>query len=424
MQNLEGLVICKGCLVDEYLIDGLVFKSGIKQKCTNCKKQKICADYKSLALKLKDVISNYFNVVPEDGRYWELAEYQNEGTNFRSTLEGILGHDIAEIDSIIEFICTQDGWSARDGGVRFFVESARFERRTEYADQFHKQWCDLVFEIKTKRRFFSDTARKLFEQIFEEVENLTAYPQHESGIGYSNTKVPVVRTIVEGTRIFRARKCDSKDACSNLIKNPNKELSPPPPQFAQQGRMNAKGVSIFYGATDRKTCIAEMRSSIGNYLVLGSFETVKDIRVLDFKLLESFISKISYFQPNANYQLKRRAFLYNLHSLISAPVITGHDDDYLITQLLAEYLAYVRPKNFDGISFESTQLKGGTNIILFPKEEFTGIRVPELGEEYKVRETQSVLKKFGLEFIEDSVDIYQTEQITYETRPIGMYNLI
>lgn len=419
--NIDELRICRSCLEDQYLKDILNFKRGSKQTCSNCNKKKMCADYKSLALKLKQVISNHFSVVSEDGMLFELIEdYYDEGIDFKTTVRTILGHDIAEIDSIINYICNQDGWAERDGGVRFFEVSARFLRKTEYADELHHQWSDLVTEIKTKRRFFSDNARKLFESIFEGVENLLAYTPHKSGIGYSNLKKPVVHTISVGTKIFRARKCDSEESCKIILEDSEVELSPPPTKFAQQGRMNAKGVSVFYGAFDKKTCISEMRSSIGNYLVLGTFEPVRELRVLDFKLLESFVSKISYFQHDVKYQLKRRAFLHHLHSLISSPVISGHEDEYLITQVLAEYLAYVRPMNFDGISFESTQSRDGSNIILFPKEQCNGLRVSEPDHDDEIEKTQDVLEKFGLKFIKDSEVIYQTEKITYETKLISM----
>lgn len=173
--------------------------------------------------------------------------------------------------------------------------------------------------------------------------------------------------------------------------------------------MNAKGVSVFYGALNPETCIAEMRSSIGNYLVLGTFIPVKDLRVLDFKRLESVVSEISYFQPDARYQILRKEFLHKIHSLISSPVISGHEDEYLITQVLAEYLAYVRENNFDGISFESTQMEDGTNIVLFPKIKPIELKVPNLDED------EEILDSFSLKFINDSVRIHKTEKIKYET---------
>lgn len=417
MSSLEGMVICKGCLDDQYLIKQMLFKeNGQKQKCTNCKKVRICVDYKILAAKLKHVIRNHYSVAEQREIDWGYDNFYSEGENLQDVIENLIG-SISNIESIIDYICTQDAWDAKDGDNRFFENTEVYVNKRIYTDEFHKQWIDLVTELETRRRFFSDNARHLFDKIFQDVENMYAYQPHSSGQGYSSNKVPVIRTITKGTQIFRARRADTDEECKTYVQSPYKELSPPPSKFAQQGRMNAKGVSIFYGALNSETCIAEMRSSIGNYLVLGSFTPAKDLRVLDFKLLESIVSEVSYFQPDARYQILRKQFLHKLHDLISSPIISGHEDEYLITQVLAEYLAYVRENNFDGISFESTQMNGGTNIVIFPKDGLIEFKAPSLDDD----EEESVLDSFGLKFINDSVEVRQTEKIIYETSALGVY---
>ena len=313
MSSLEGMVICKGCLDDQYLIEQMLFKkNGQKQKCTNCNKLRICVDYKVLAAILKNVIRSHYSVAEQWERDWGYDNFYSEGENLQNIIEDLIG-SISDIESIIDYICTQDAWDARNGDNRFFDNTEFYLKKRIYADEFHEQWIDLVTELKTSRRFFSDNARNLFEKIFEDVDNLISiqYP----GKRYPSIQEPVIRVIPHGTNIFRARRADTYEECKSYVKDPKKELSPPPSKFAQQGRMNAKGVSIFYGALDFETCIAEMRSSIGNYLVLGTFTPVKDLRILDFKRLESVISEISYFQPDARYQILRKQFLHKLHDL-------------------------------------------------------------------------------------------------------------
>ncbi|MFW1642075.1 RES family NAD+ phosphorylase [Acinetobacter guillouiae] len=413
MNSLEGMVICKSCLDDQYLIKQMLFnKSGQKQKCTNCNKVRKCVDYKILAVKLKNVIRNHYSIAEQWERDWEYDNFYSEGENLQDVIENLIG-SISNINSIIDYICTQDAWDAKDGDNRFFDNTEVYVKKRIYADEFHKQWIDLVTELKTSRRFFSDNARDLFGQIFKDVENLIS-------IQNPSIQEPVIRVILNGTPIFRARRADTYEECKSYVKNPKKELSPPPSKFAQQGRMNAKGVSVFYGALNAETCIAEMRSSIGNYLVLGTFTPVKDLRILDFKRLESVISEISYFQSDARYQILRKQFLHKLHDLISSPVISGYEDEYLITQVLAEYLAYVREKSFDGISFESTQMNGGTNIIIFPKKNLLVMNVPCMDDVEEVDKDKSVLNDFRLEFINDSVEIRKTEKIKYETSPLSL----
>ena len=35
--------------------------------------------------------------------------------------------------------------------------------------------------------------------------------------------------------------------------------------------MNAAGISVFYGAMEEETCIAEARAPVGSYVVIGRF---------------------------------------------------------------------------------------------------------------------------------------------------------
>lgn len=421
MSNFQELVICNECLSDEYLIEQLPFKlQKCKRKCSNCDKIQVCVEYEYLEKILKKVILDHYMVVTKDTtRSWIINDPSYRFSLDRA-VKGLIG-PIFRIEEIIDNISTREVIDARNGDYRYLNLTDVYLIPKKYPDVFQLEWNSLVTELKTSRRFFSEKARNLFDKIFDGIENL--FPEQISDqsniLVNDNIDYSAIRLLPIGTEIFRARKADSKDNCKRIIKNSKNELSPPPSHFAAQGRMNAKGVSIFYGAFDSKTCIAEMRSSIGNYLVLGTFKSVKELRVLDFTKLSNAHSIISFFQPNAIEQVTRQNFLWKLNSLISSPVTSGQEDEYLITQVLAEYLAYVRNDSFDGISFESTQIKGGTNIILFPKHNLDEIMVPDIDGKIEIQTQYSNLQKFGLEFIEDSIEVQMTKKITYETISIS-----
>lgn len=426
MSNYEELVICNECLSDKYLIDQLPFKLQMnKRKCSNCSRIQVCVEYEYLEKIVKKVILDHYTVVSKNpNRPWIINDF-----SYRFSLEGAVKRLIGlifKVEEIITNISTRDVIDARNGDYRYLNLTDVYLIPKEYPDSFQQEWDSLVVELKTSRRFFSEKARNLFDKIFEDIENL--FPERivdESNILMGNiTKHSAVQLLPIGTEIFRARKANSTEDCKRIIENSKNELSPPPSNLAEQGRMNAKGVSIFYGAFDSKTCIAEMRSSIGNYLVLGTFKSVKELRVFDFEKLRNAHSTISIFQPNAIEQLNRYKFLNKLNSLISSPVISGHEDEYLITQVLAEYLAYVRNDSFDGISFESTQLKGGTNIILFPKHNLDEIIVPDIDAKIEIQTQYSYLNKFGLEFMEDSIEVQKTKKITYETTSVSIEQML
>jgi DNA primase large subunit len=116
---------------------------------------------------------------------------------------------------------------------------------------------------------------------------------------------------------------------------------------------------------------------------------------------------LSYFQSDFNAQVERRKFLGKIHRLISKPIVRGHEDEYLITQVLAEYLSHVRMPNFSGLLFGSAQRIGGTNVVLFPNR-------------YSPDE---VLKRFSMSFVKDSVIPYKTTKIDYEHEKLHFYDV-
>ena len=127
-------------------------------------------------------------------------------------------------------------------------------------------------------------------------------------------------------------------------------------------------------------------------------QTTKPLRLLDFALLEraSAGKALSYFQPDFAVQVEKRAFLLrNLHRLISQSVTPGREADYLITQTMTEYLAYLHQQPFDGILFQSVQREGGTNVVLF---------------------ADPTSKAFPLTYIDASVSLFATDDIKYTHR--------
>jgi hypothetical protein len=54
-----------------------------------------------------------------------------------------------------------------------------------------------------------------------------------------------------GSKLYRARTCDSTVRLSEFHAHPFKNLGPPPAEQARAGRMNVEGVVVFYGAMHR-----------------------------------------------------------------------------------------------------------------------------------------------------------------------------
>lgn len=184
-----------------------------------------------------------------------------------------------------------------------------------------------------------------------------------------------------------------------------KHVGPPPAESARPGRMNAEGVAVLYAAHDIETCVAEMRPALGSEVAIIGMQTTHALRILDFSLLNEArsLKGLSYFQPDLNDQIDRSNFLRQLHKLISQPVVPGREADYIITQTMAEYLAHVHDKSFDGISFSSVQRDGGINIVIFAENNYP---------------SQKHTQSFRVKYIDESIKLLKTSAIMYSHRDL------
>jgi hypothetical protein len=138
--------------------------------------------------------------------------------------------------------------------------------------------------------------------------------------------------------------------------------------------MNAEGISVFYGATDPDTCLAEIRAPVGSFVLIGRFEPLRKLRILDLTKLKEVFLLGSLFDGEYTESLSRVQFLKRLEEELSQPIIPGAESrDYLPTQVVAEYLGTHPDLNLDGIMFSSSQIatqnsiddQQSKNIVLF-----------------------------------------------------------
>lgn len=128
---------------------------------------------------------------------------------------------------------------------------------------------------------------------------------------------------------------------------------------ARAGRMNAAGTSVFYGAREAQTCISEVRAPVGSHIVIGRFEIIRPVRLLDSDVLTRVVVDGSPFDPEYGTRLSRAAFLRHLVGEISRPVMPRDEEfEYLPTQAVAQYLAECASPRLDGVIFRSSQTNG------------------------------------------------------------------
>src|SRR5271157_1960485 len=141
-------------------------------------------------------------------------------------------------------------------------EESPFSRDAHYAErgvddtELRAGWSHFEKSLKTQARYFSHTAEETLTSIFE-------------GITEHNTRDgrPIVVEAGPGTALsslYRARVFQSDTKLAEALKAPDKGLGPPPALLAPAGRMNARGISVFYGATDRIIALAEVRPPVAS----------------------------------------------------------------------------------------------------------------------------------------------------------------
>ena len=171
------------------------------------------------------------------------------------------------------------------------------------------------------------------------------------------------------TSVYRARVFQSDAPLKEALCRPDRHLGPPASQPSQGGRMNAHGISVFYGTNEPSVAIAEVRPPVGSNVAVARFEITRPLRLLDLTAVEDLVVRGSIFNPNFAPRLEHVTFLRSLARRITQPVMPDDEAiDYLPTQAIADFLATECDFRVDGIVFPSIQSKDSSlNVVLFHK---------------------------------------------------------
>jgi hypothetical protein len=238
----------------------------------------------------------------------------------------------------------------------------------ENSDDF-KYWENFCKVVKTQQRFTT------FIPLND--DNHDGFSQPSNFLFYlAETYVPQLINVLEpNTRIFRARIEEGGKIFNHI------DLTSPPSEYSKNNRMSPAGISFFYGALDPETCVHEVRPDIGQNVMVGEFEVIQKLHILD--LSEAIEPPYSIFDSNYvfSYEEFFKPFLAHFATEVSKHVRRSDDQiDYVPTQILTEFL---KSKNFrnhylsldengqkidvflNGILFQSSVKRDGKNLVLF-----------------------------------------------------------
>ena len=357
--------VCHACIADRYLKSAIRRKGGA-QTCMICSKRKRAIGFVDLRDRVHQVITDEFDRTANEPESWAAykegdVDWERDGETVDQILYDVLGCDEPLMEALKEELSNQyhSFDDAAAGEEDPYGDEVHYESREPNDSAFRGAWSTFETEIRTRARFFSSKANLILDDIFRDLNRFSNYSTSLIREAGPNTNSDV---------IYRARRASDTTAIARMVIHPATELSAPPSRLSGSGRMNPRWISMFYGAFDPDTCIAEIRPPVGSYAVVGKFSIVRKLRLLDLHALQHlFVRKASYFDPEFRHLRDKARFLRRLVEIMSRPVMpTDEDYQYLPTQAVAEYLSEKLEPRLDGLIFPSSQRDGcGENVVLF-----------------------------------------------------------
>lgn len=261
---------------------------------------------------------------------------------------------------LVDLLAKRHAAGTGNDSFDFYGDPAgRYEILDGEGSDLNRRWDRFCTAVKQERRFFNEAGAALIDEILRPLLN-GDWPAGDA-----------IRTIGPGDPdrfIYRGRTANSVHESAAILRQPINQLAAPGPGQASAGRMNAAGISVFYGAFDADTCVAELRAPVGGSTLVGKFEIIRPLRVLDLARLELVKRHLSYFEPGYAQLRSYASFIAGFHDQVRRAVVPGRETlDYLPTQIVAEFLWSVIEPPFDGLVFGSAQVpETGRNIVLFP----------------------------------------------------------
>jgi len=371
MNEIKNKRVCYHCVNEEFL-KIQIKRVGKIRKCSYCEEKTNSITLLELADKIDVAFEQYYQRSSQEPTSWEYHLMSDKESNYHwdrhgsPVVEAIM--KAAEIEeNIASDIQEVLGERFFDFELAAMGEETEFETESFYEwkspdDEYWKhEWEEFERRLKTETRHFNQFGLKLLDDVFDGIDQMrTVDGKSLIRVIGPNTDIPF---------LLRARVFQSDDRLQEALSNPDRHLGPPPQQSALSGRMNARGISMFYSAIEEQVAIAEVRPPVGSKVVVTNFKVRKKLKLLDLSAVNKVNTKGSIFDEKHLHRLQRDIFLRRLSKLMSNPVMPDDEPmDYLITQAIADYLATESKITFDGIMYPSVQVNNEhINVVLFYK---------------------------------------------------------
>lgn len=366
--ELEDNRICTSCIGDDYL-KAEVERTGDPKACSYCGKTAKTIAIGDLADLVDSALEDHYyqtSTEPEGVEYLmakEVGGWDRHGEPITSVIAEAVKIDDEPADHVRRVLEERhyDFDAAAAGEENPFDEEAHYEEKSVEDYELQEAWLNFQESLKSESRFFNSDAQSTLDSIFENLAKLRTHDGRSALVDAGPGR--------EISGLYRARVFQSREKLEAAVKRPDIELGPPPSPLAIAGRMNARGIGVFYGATNANVALAETRPPVGSKVAVARFEIVRQLRLLDIEVLRSVYVDGSIFDGDYTRRLEKAKFLRTVSHRITQPVMPDDEPfEYLVTQAIADYLAAQRDPALDGIIYPSVQ-DGGPhkNVVLFHK---------------------------------------------------------
>lgn len=351
-------MICSACVTHRSLKDQ-VNRNGQLGTCRYCKNTGTTVETNFLFNYIYECVRE--NVAAEDDlSYFEHAMLYECGSDeiAISTYDVIFEDWFSLQDEVFyEELCDSvpDDFKINSHGkeTHFYQDTGLLEHNF-----YEIKWANFIDEIRHAHRFFNPNVRSFLDSVFKFLVSSN-----------DELKPEVIRTLNQGTQLFRARSAESYEKAKEIAESPASQLGPTPKDKASSQRMTPNGISALYCALERSTCLSEIRSITGDDVISVALTPTTTLKLLDLtKLEEVEAPKLTLLDMGYRDALHLKTFLRSLVKKMSKPKSRNDELSYLSTQVVFEYLRLHFGKQVDGLVFPSVQTGNkGTNLVLFPE---------------------------------------------------------
>lgn len=340
-----GDAVCASCIGDEVLRQR-VTDTDTPGECSFCGAEEVpTVSIEDLADWIDPVLREWYRPgeeMPHASPESDNPYYEQEGESADYIIQEVAHVEPEVAEALMAVLSGSEERAVRDGDTPYYDGVTNLVHVDLGGSELMFSWQRFEERLQRESRFFAESDLK------------------EIGAALSDIAGAADAAVVVGPEhdirsLHRARVASDLETARQYLRSPARELGPPPPAKARAGRMNAAGISFFYGALTEKVAVAEVRPPIGSFVVVAEFAVIRDLRLLDLTYFTRALNRTSMFSPKYATTLDRLYFADELHHRICQPV-QPHDEvlGYLATQAFAEYVAQVL--SFDGMLYRSVQV--------------------------------------------------------------------